>query len=757
MVLGTLALVLTGIAAISARSTLGMKFPSRVVDAYGLYSIVELPSWNPLEKKPKGNHRLASLDNVPLPEGPPPSALKRLYALLENWPSEELVLVFESPEGSYPIKARVSLFGAEEVLFLFVTYALAGWVVLWSGALVWLACQRPAARRAYSLWATSTFLFLISFYDHHTRAWLFPAFSISTVGILLSSLWLAYAFPSSPRRGDPLLRRLLGALSLVGAAATLALLVAPWIGWNSLPIRRAIDWLAAPILATLALVFILRLQRSAGVARRDLVIASWGLISTPLLVAIFQLIRMLSTRDVMHLALPFVVLTFPLSVGYALIRHNLLESRMVLTPWMVRVPFALGALLLAVLSTYLLTLWTSSFARTLLLGLSIFALLLLLARRILVRFFFPATLAFRGTVGHLKDQLTSLRDAAAIRRAVETAVAQALPTRSARILAPQELEESSPLSSDAREQLARGENVWREQAAQPEELLIPMRSLGELRAVLCIASRQEAALYTQEDLYLLETLASLGALALHNVAIVQEIESLRRLEVGAARDEKRLTVSALGAEIRHEVVYPMNFLRGLLRRTAGGQPLDEEDVSTARLEIERMDRLVQSLKEHELPPPSLGPLQLRASVERALIILRELIQQKHLSVSIEIPAEIVVNAEMDSAIQLFSNLLRNAAQSTPEHGSLGVRYREGSPGALIEVWDTGPGIPEDLAGILFTRRVSTKADGYGIGLTVVERIARTFRWTIAFAREDDRTFFRLTLPPRHEHEPDFPR
>jgi signal transduction histidine kinase len=135
------------------------------------------------------------------------------------------------------------------------------------------------------------------------------------------------------------------------------------------------------------------------------------------------------------------------------------------------------------------------------------------------------------------------------------------------------------------------------------------------------------------------------------------------------------------------------------------------------------------------------------SVQRALMILRELLQQKRLTVSVEIPEELRVNAEMDSAIQLFSNLLRNAAQSTPEHGALGVRYRLTEKGAVIEVWDTGPGIPEELAGMLFTRRVSTKADGYGIGLTVVERIARTFQWTVSFTRENDRTFFRLTLPP----------
>jgi two-component system sensor histidine kinase KdpD len=751
--LGTLSVVLTGLASASAFTTLGARFPSSMVDSYGFYSIVELPTWAPLDQPPKGLHRLAAVDDEPLPTGPPPRPLRGLYALLENKPGDSVDLVFDTEKGPVHSRARIARLGTRELLFLFVTYALAAWAVLWSGALVALACHRVAARRAYTLWALSTFLFLISFYDHHTRAWLFPAFSLSTVGVLLSALWLAYSFPRAPRRGAPVLRGLLIAVSLVAGVAAAALLMAPWLGWNSLPIRRAIDWLTVPVLLTLALVLLARLRFSAGIDRRDLVIASWGLISTPLLVGAFHLVRMLTTRDVMHLVMPFVVLTFPLSTGYALIRHNLLESRLVLTTWMVRVPLALVALVVTVLSTALLAALLAGPVLALPLGFVLFLLLLLLVQRLQMRLFFPAALAFRGTVGRLKDQLASLREAAAIQRAVEEAVAQALPTRPARVLAPEHPHALASLPTEARERLAKGENVWSGNGPQASTLVVPMRSLGELRALLCVSSPGATALFTQEDLGLLETLASLGALALHNAAAVQELESLRRLEVGAARDEKRLTLSALGAEIRHEMVYPMNFLRGLLRRSAGGLPLDGEDLSMARLEIERMDRLVQSLREHELPPPPLGPLPLLAAVERALIVLREQLEHKHLSVSVDIPAGLHVHAEMDSAIQLFSNLLRNAAQSTPEHGALGVRYRDEASAPSIEVWDTGPGIPEELAGILFTRRVSTRADGFGIGLTVVERIARSFRWTVSFSREGGLTCFRLTLPPRTEHEP----
>jgi two-component system sensor histidine kinase KdpD len=753
LTLGGLALALTCFAALSASRTLGMRFPSCVVDAYGIYSIVELPRWASPTPPPQGLHRLASVNDKPLSAAPPPLALKKLYELLKDEPEGTQVrLVFEGPEGPLPtVTASVRALGLEEVLFLFVTYTLAAWVVLWSGALVFIACHRTASQRAYSLWSTSAFLFLLSFYDHHTKAWLFPAFSVSTIGILLGALWLAYAFPKPPRRGASALRGLLGAATLVGAAAVLWLLVGAGLGWNSLPIRRAIDWLMAPGLLTLALVFILRLRRSTGRAREELAIASWGLIATPLLIAIVHLGRMVTHRDAMHLVLPFIVLLFPLSVGYALIRHNLLESRLVLTRAVAAVPFVLGALLLAVLGAYLL--WLAAPGPLLLipLGLVLFALLMLFARRLQVRLFFPSALAFRGTVGHLKEQLASLREIPAIRGAVEEAVAKALPSQSAQVLDATDSTGLASLPPEAREQLARGENVWPVQGPHAEGLLIPMRSLGELRAVLCLIPQKGSALYTQEDLSLLETLASLGALALHNAAAVQELESLRRLEASAARDEKRLALGALSTEICHEVVYPLNFLRDLLRRSGGGQTLDEEDLSFARMEVARMNRMIDSLRLLDLPSPQLGALRLIEPIHRALLLLREPIQQKKLSVSVEVPSELRVNADMDSLLQLFSNLLRNAAQSAPEAGAIGVRYREGPEEPDIDIWDTGPGIPQEIASVLFIRRVSTKPEGYGIGLTVVQRIARSFQWRISFLREDNLTCFRLTLPSRHEH------
>ncbi|MFY0521908.1 ATP-binding protein [Archangium gephyra] len=746
--------MLTGIATASAYTTLGKPFPSLLVDAYHFYSIVELPSWERTEPLPHVNHRLVAVNGETLPkEVPLPSPLER-YERMAGTAKETMAhLGFEDPRGRSlpPIHSRISRFGAEEFLFFFVAYALAAWLVLWSGGMVFTVSGRPAARRAYAFWSVVAFLLLLSFYDYHTNAWLAPFFSIAAVGIPLGALWLAYAFPKPPQWRATVIRRGLIALTVLGAGTAISLIVARFTGWNIHPIRSAIDHLMAPSFVILAGVVLLRMRRSTGLDRTELVTASWGLITTPLLIALVHVLTLFTGRDVRHLVLPFAVLLFPLSIGYAMIRHNILEARTVLTSRMLRVPFALGAILLSLLGTSLAWLATRNEQAVpkllVLLGLALFLLLMVLARHLQTRLFFPTTLAFRGTVEGLSDRLAALRDIPAIQRAVEEVVVKTLPTVSAQVVEPGGLVELSYLPVDAQERLARGENLWTAQSPREQHLLIPMRSLGELRAVLLVAPKRGAALYTQEDIHLLETLSSLGALALHNAEVVQELESIRRLEVSSAQKEKQLTLSALSEELCHEMVYPLNFLQELLRRGAGGQPLDEEDLSFARDEVDRMKRMLHSLRRLQLPTPQLAPLQLLGHIQRALLLVREPIHEKKLSVTIDVPPELTVTAEGGSLVQLLSNLLRNAAQATPEAGSIGIRLHQGSTGQLLDIWDTGPGIPEHVAPVLFTsRRISTKPGGYGIGLTVVQRIAYTFRWELSFRRESERTFFSLTLP-----------
>jgi signal transduction histidine kinase len=101
--------------------------------------------------------------------------------------------------------------------------------------------------------------------------------------------------------------------------------------------------------------------------------------------------------------------------------------------------------------------------------------------------------------------------------------------------------------------------------------------------------------------------------------------------------------------------------------------------------------------------------------------------------------------------QLFDNLLSNAIKFTPEDGTVSVAIARKGDTALVEVRDTGVGIPEREIGSLFDRffRASTSvsAPGTGLGLSIVKSIADAHGGTISVESEEGvgTTFF-VDLP-----------
>jgi signal transduction histidine kinase len=89
-----------------------------------------------------------------------------------------------------------------------------------------------------------------------------------------------------------------------------------------------------------------------------------------------------------------------------------------------------------------------------------------------------------------------------------------------------------------------------------------------------------------------------------------------------------------------------------------------------------------------------------------------------------------VEADGESVALLTRCLIQNAVEAMPGGGMLGVRTLRGEEGRVIlEVTDTGPGIPEELRGRVFEPFVTTKPGHAGVGLCVVQRLAlRSRAW-----------------------------
>ncbi|HRZ90251.1 MAG TPA: ATP-binding protein, partial [Spirochaetia bacterium] len=102
----------------------------------------------------------------------------------------------------------------------------------------------------------------------------------------------------------------------------------------------------------------------------------------------------------------------------------------------------------------------------------------------------------------------------------------------------------------------------------------------------------------------------------------------------------------------------------------------------------------------------------------------------------------------DKLQQVWMALIDNALDALGETGTLAVRGEAIPEGIRVSVEDSGPGIPEELAGRIFEPFFTTKpaGEGFGLGLATASEIIQTHRGRLAFDSRPGRTVFTVSLP-----------
>jgi signal transduction histidine kinase len=120
--------------------------------------------------------------------------------------------------------------------------------------------------------------------------------------------------------------------------------------------------------------------------------------------------------------------------------------------------------------------------------------------------------------------------------------------------------------------------------------------------------------------------------------------------------------------------------------------------------------------------------------------------------------ECVVRGDPGQLGQLFLNVISNAVQAAGPGGWVEVRtqypvLRTQAASCIIEVTDSGPGPPPEIAARLFEPFVTSKPEGVGLGLAVARQVAEAHGGTVGWSRDGGRTCFRIELPLEPEREP----
>jgi CheY-like chemotaxis protein/two-component sensor histidine kinase len=123
------------------------------------------------------------------------------------------------------------------------------------------------------------------------------------------------------------------------------------------------------------------------------------------------------------------------------------------------------------------------------------------------------------------------------------------------------------------------------------------------------------------------------------------------------------------------------------------------------------------------------PLNIASIVEGALESVRPMIDESRHTVRVQLPHDVVrVEGDNGRLMQVFGNLLNNAAKYTPRNGQIGVRGRIDGSFVEISVYDNGSGIPAEMLTSIFEpftqvhHNLDRAQGGLGIGLTLVKTL-----------------------------------
>lgn len=218
------------------------------------------------------------------------------------------------------------------------------------------------------------------------------------------------------------------------------------------------------------------------------------------------------------------------------------------------------------------------------------------------------------------------------------------------------------------------------------------------------------------------------------VVMLRDITHEREQEASMVESERLKAVKLLAAGVAHEIGNPLNALTihlQLLDRELRKLPEPQgeglsELVDVARTEVSRLDLIItQFLRAIRPTKPKLVLCRADALLKETLALLKQDIQNRNIEVELD-SAETVpkVPVDRDQMKQAFFNVIKNALQAMPDGGSLRIVLSLTSRFLAASFKDTGVGIkPEDFSRI-FEPYHTTKQEGTGLGMMIVQRIVQ---------------------------------
>ncbi len=219
---------------------------------------------------------------------------------------------------------------------------------------------------------------------------------------------------------------------------------------------------------------------------------------------------------------------------------------------------------------------------------------------------------------------------------------------------------------------------------------------------------------------LAKTINSMADTVVEAKQVIEDRDSMRR---------------QLVAFVAHDLRSPLVSIIGALEKVLKSPSSEVSDKNRELLNLARDSAFLQnslasdlfelSLLEAKDRPLNLDDISLSATLRSNTLKFQNLASEKNIELTCSIPErELTVLADAQLISRVVSNLVENAIRHTPVNGKIVVSAVVEQTGALVQVHDSGPGIPEEKASKIFDAFYQAEATDHrgGLGLAIVKRI-----------------------------------
>jgi PAS domain S-box-containing protein len=255
------------------------------------------------------------------------------------------------------------------------------------------------------------------------------------------------------------------------------------------------------------------------------------------------------------------------------------------------------------------------------------------------------------------------------------------------------------------------------------------------------------------------------------VVVFRDVTDQRRMAEQIALTDRLTSLGTVAASVGHEINNPLSynltnisFALGELRELTKGPGVPDaarrmqvvlEALDEAQAGAERIAKIVTDLRTFSRSREETNhAVDVRACIEWALKLTGNQIRHAAKLVKDIGPAPLVQGNEVRLS-QVFVNLLANAAQAIrgrPHDNEIAIALFTHEGQVVVEVRDTGPGVPAEVAERIFEPFFTTKppAAGTGLGLSICRNLVETMNGRISLeSNVAGRTCFRVVLPAAH--------